>query len=102
MVEPRGATTVMVRRNSGLYGYERALRRVGFDPVAGGFREVLCALGNGYWGTRGAAPECDSDAAHYPGTDLAGVYNRVSTSSRAPALRLRLAGICASRPSAKS
>ena len=25
----------MVRRNSGLYGYERALKRVGLDPVAG-------------------------------------------------------------------
>jgi len=27
--------TVAVRRNSGLYGYERALKRVGLDPVAG-------------------------------------------------------------------
>ena len=27
--------SVQVRRNSGLYGYERALRRVGLDPVAG-------------------------------------------------------------------
>jgi ribonuclease HII len=26
---------VQVRRNSGLYGYERALKRVGLDPVAG-------------------------------------------------------------------
>lgn len=29
---PRGAT---VRRDAGLYGYERALRRVGIDPIAG-------------------------------------------------------------------
>nr|WP_218849465.1 ribonuclease HII [Nocardioides perillae] len=29
---PRGAT---VRRDAGLYGYERALRRTGLDPVAG-------------------------------------------------------------------
>ncbi|HZA05247.1 MAG TPA: ribonuclease HII [Propionibacteriaceae bacterium] len=29
------AVPVMVRRDSGIYGYERALRRVGFDPVAG-------------------------------------------------------------------
>ncbi len=29
---PRGST---VRRDAGLYGYERALRRVGIDPVAG-------------------------------------------------------------------
>jgi ribonuclease HII len=29
------STPVMVRRDSGIYGYERALKRVGFDPVAG-------------------------------------------------------------------
>ena len=29
---PRGAT---VRRDAGLYGYERALRRHGIDPIAG-------------------------------------------------------------------
>jgi ribonuclease HII len=29
------AVPVMVRRDSGIYGYERALKRVGFDPVAG-------------------------------------------------------------------
>ena len=29
---PRGLT---VRRDAGLYGYERALRRAGLDPVAG-------------------------------------------------------------------
>ena len=27
--------SVLVRRDSGIYGYERALHRVGFDPVAG-------------------------------------------------------------------
>ncbi|MFO7689587.1 MAG: beta-phosphoglucomutase family hydrolase [Cryobacterium sp.] len=50
-----------------------------FDPESEGVREVLCALGNGYWGVRGAAPECDADDVHYPGTYLAGVYNRVRT-----------------------
>jgi ribonuclease HII len=30
-----GSAPVMVRRDSGIYGYERALKRVGFDPVAG-------------------------------------------------------------------
>ncbi|MGH3356678.1 MAG: ribonuclease HII, partial [Nocardioidaceae bacterium] len=29
---PRGAT---VRKDAGLYGYERALRRAGFAPIAG-------------------------------------------------------------------
>jgi ribonuclease HII len=32
---PVTSQTVQVRRNSGLYGYERALKRVGLDPVAG-------------------------------------------------------------------
>lgn len=55
------------------------LRYTGFDPASEGHREALCTLGNGYWGTRGAAPEEDAGAAHYPGTYLAGVYNRVRT-----------------------
>jgi len=55
------------------------LRYDGFDPAAEGVREALCTLGNGFWGTRGAAPERDADGVHYPGTYLAGVYNRVST-----------------------
>ncbi|POH66248.1 glycoside hydrolase family 65 protein [Cryobacterium sp. TMN-39-2] len=55
------------------------LRFDGFDPEAEGYREALCTLGNGYWGTRGAAPEARTDAVHYPGTYLAGVYNPLST-----------------------
>ena len=35
MSQSEVAATVQVRRNSGLYGYERALKRVGLDPVAG-------------------------------------------------------------------
>lgn len=55
------------------------LRYDGFDPAMEGMREALCTLGNGYWGTRGAAPEVDADSVHYPGTYFAGVYNRVRT-----------------------
>lgn len=39
-------------------------------------RESLCVLGNGLWATRGAAPECAAGPAHYPGTYLAGCYDR--------------------------
>ena len=46
---------------------------------AGGLREALCTLGNGYVATRGAAPDCGADAVHYPGTYLAGGYNRLTT-----------------------
>ena len=49
----------------------------GVDPALEGNREALCALGNGYLGTRGAAPESRADAVHYPGAYLAGVYNRL-------------------------
>ena len=50
-----------------------------FDPVEEGIRESLCALGNGYFTTRGAAPWASADGVHYPGTYLAGGYNRLRT-----------------------
>ena len=49
----------------------------GFDPPTEGLREALCTLGNGYFATRGAAPEAAADAVHYPGTYVAGCYNRL-------------------------
>lgn len=51
----------------------------GFDPDQEGLREALCALGNGYFVTRGASPEAEADNIHYPGTYLAGGYNRLKT-----------------------
>jgi trehalose/maltose hydrolase-like predicted phosphorylase len=51
----------------------------GFDPALEGTREALCTLGNGYWGTRGSAPGSTANGVHYPGTYLAGVYNRRSS-----------------------
>ena len=50
----------------------------GFDPAHEGHREVLTALGNGYMATRGTRPEHEDDGVHYPGTYLAGVYNRTT------------------------
>lgn len=50
-----------------------------FDPAGEGLREALCTLGNGYFCTRGAAPETEADEFHYPGTYLAGGYNRLNT-----------------------
>ena len=51
----------------------------GFDPATEGVREALCTLGNGFLGTRGAAPEARADGIHYPATYVAGVYNRLPT-----------------------
>jgi alpha,alpha-trehalase len=50
-----------------------------FDPGHEGLREALCTLGNGYLATRGAAPEATADGTHYPGTYVAGLYNRRTT-----------------------
>jgi alpha,alpha-trehalase len=49
----------------------------GEDPLLEGQREALCTLGNGYFATRGAAPEAVADDVHYPATYFAGVYNRL-------------------------
>ncbi len=51
----------------------------GFEPDDEGHREAMCALGNGYFVTRGAAPEAVADGVHYPGTYVAGVYNRLGS-----------------------
>ncbi|MBP8296864.1 MAG: beta-phosphoglucomutase family hydrolase [Burkholderiales bacterium] len=51
----------------------------GFDPALEGVREALCALGNGYFATRGAAAWAVADDVHYPGTYLGGGYNRLRT-----------------------
>ena len=50
-----------------------------YDAVREGLREALCTVGNGYFATRGAAPDCTADTVHYPGTYLAGGYNRLTT-----------------------
>lgn len=50
-----------------------------WDPKEQKLREALCTLGNGYFGTRGAAEESSNDSTNYPGTYLAGGYNRAET-----------------------
>jgi trehalose 6-phosphate phosphatase len=50
----------------------------GFDPEQEKRRETLCTVGNGYFATRGSAPESVADAVHYPGTYTAGLYNALS------------------------
>jgi alpha,alpha-trehalase len=56
-----------------VFAYDR------YDPSIEMLREALCTLGNGYFATRGAAPESSADGIHYPGTYLAGGYNRLKT-----------------------
>jgi trehalose/maltose hydrolase-like predicted phosphorylase len=51
----------------------------GYDPKREGMREALCALGNGFFATRGAAEEVSADGVHYPGTYVSGGYNRLAS-----------------------
>jgi alpha,alpha-trehalase len=50
-----------------------------YEPEQERLREALCTLGNGYFATRGAAPESRADERHYPGTYLAGGYSRLKS-----------------------
>ncbi len=50
-----------------------------FDPESEKLRESLCTLGNGYFATRGAPAESEAGDIHYPGTYMAGVYNRLKS-----------------------
>ena len=58
---------------------EWTLRYEGYRPQEEGLREALCTTGNGYFATRGAAPESAADGTHYPGTYIAGCYNELRT-----------------------
>jgi alpha,alpha-trehalase len=50
----------------------------GYDPNTEPLREALCTVGNGYFATRGCAPESSAGDIHYPGTYAAGIYNRLT------------------------
>lgn len=48
-----------------------------YDPKKERSREALLTVGNGYFGTRGALEETSANPANYPGTYVAGLYNRL-------------------------
>jgi len=51
----------------------------GYDPQKEKSREALLTVGNGFFGTRGAMEESTAGETNYPGTYIAGVYNRLKT-----------------------
>ena len=60
----------------------RHLGYSGFDASQQGLREAMTTLGNGYFCTRGACMTAKADDTHYPGTYLAGGYNRLTSEFR--------------------
>ena len=75
----RRAATERRRRFEGRPPSVWSLTYEGFEPKRQGLREALCALGNGYFVTRAALPEARADGVNYPGTYVAGLYNRLQT-----------------------
>jgi beta-phosphoglucomutase family hydrolase len=63
----------------GLENEEWSLSYTEYDPVKERSREALLATGNGYFGTRGALEELDANPVNYPGTYMAGLYNRMES-----------------------
>ncbi len=51
----------------------------GFDPGEEKLRETLCTVGNGYLGTRGCFQGESASYNFYPGTYIAGVFNKAVT-----------------------
>ena len=51
----------------------------GYDAVSEKSRESLLAVGNGFFGNRGAMEEVRANEQHYPGTYIAGLYNRLES-----------------------
>lgn len=50
-----------------------------YDPDRERSREALLTIGNGYLGTRGCMEEVKANAVNYPGTYIAGLYNRLTS-----------------------
>jgi beta-phosphoglucomutase family hydrolase len=63
----------------GLPADSRKLEYFDYDPQKERSREALLTIGNGYFGTRGAMEETNANDINYPGTYIAGVYNRLVT-----------------------
>jgi trehalose/maltose hydrolase-like predicted phosphorylase/beta-phosphoglucomutase-like phosphatase (HAD superfamily) len=78
-LEERGAAADLRQRHTERPASVWTLVYDGFDPGRQGLREALCAVGNGYFVSRGALPEASADGVSYPGTYVAGLYNRATT-----------------------
>jgi beta-phosphoglucomutase-like phosphatase (HAD superfamily) len=78
-LEERQAAAELRRRHTERPPSVWSLLYDGFDPQQQGLREALCAVGNGFFVTRGALPEAEADEVNYPGTYVAGLYNRLQT-----------------------
>ena len=54
------------------------LRYFDYSPEMERSREALLAVGNGYFGTRGALEESKANKVNYPGTYVSGLFQLVT------------------------
>jgi len=71
--EIEGWFKTRIKKNGWKLEYE------GFDLHEENLREALCTVGNGYIGTRGCFEGEHASDVHYPGTYIAGLYNKLGT-----------------------
>lgn len=76
-IEEIGFDGIVEWFSKGLFRDNWSLTYHNYDPGREKTREALLAVGNGYFGTRGAMEESEACAANYPGTYMSGVYNRL-------------------------
>ncbi len=55
------------------------LRYFDYDTKMERSREAMLAVGNGYFGTRGAMEESSANEVNYPGTYVSGLFNRLTS-----------------------
>ena len=63
--------------NKGLENEKWTLNYYDYNPENERSREALLAIGNGFFGTRGAMEESKANKINYPGTYIAGLFNRL-------------------------
>ena len=71
-----GIETVREWFANGLEKEKWSVQYPDYDPEKEKSREALLAVGNGYFGTRGAMEECSAGESNYPGTYITCLYNR--------------------------
>ncbi|HKK63561.1 MAG TPA: beta-phosphoglucomutase family hydrolase [Bacteroidales bacterium] len=79
VVEDLGELTIDDLNNWFKYGIEDdswKLNYYDYDHDKERSREALLAVGNGYFGTRGALEESTANKVNYPGTYVSGLFNR--------------------------
>ena len=79
VVEDLGEIDIRVIDNWFTHGIEEDawhLDYYDYNPTKERSREALLAVGNGYFGTRGAMEESKANDVNYPGTYISGLFNR--------------------------